>query len=324
MKGWVWDRYGSPDVVELQDVPAPEPGPGEVLVRVHAASVNPYDWRHVRADPMIVRGVAGLRRPKPGSVLGADLAGVVERTGAGVTAFQPGDEVFGVVKLGAFAEYARVPDSVLAHKPAALSFEEAAAMPMAGLTALAALQGLRAGQRVLVNGAAGGIGTFAVQLARAFGAQVTAVCSTRNAALVRSLGAEQVVDYTREDFTRLGERYDLLIDLIGNQPLRRMRRVLAPRGTLALVGGMAGGGRVLGPLGQFARAAVLDRLVGQRLTSVSWQPSGESLRRLAALVEAGRVRPVLDRTYPFAEVREALRHVESRRARGKVVIGGIA
>ncbi|WP_084956793.1 NAD(P)-dependent alcohol dehydrogenase [Thermoactinospora rubra] len=324
MKAWTWDRYGPPDVMELRDLAAPEPGDGEVLVRVRAASVNPYDWRHLRSDPQIVRLYAGFRRPKPGSILGADLAGVVERVGPGVSAFRPGDEVFGETKLGAFAELACVPAERLAAKPGTLSFEEAAAVPMAGQTALKALAGLRTGQRVLINGAAGGIGTFAVQIANAYGAEVTAVCSGRNAQLVRSLGADHVVDYTREDFTRSGRRHDLLVDLIGNHSLREMRRVVVPGGTLALVGGMDAGGRLLGPIPQIVLGGLLSRFVSQRIVGVSWTPTGEALRRLAALIEAGRVRPVLDRTYKFAEAPQALRYVESRHARGKVVIGGIA
>ncbi|NUT45509.1 MAG: NAD(P)-dependent alcohol dehydrogenase [Thermoactinospora sp.] len=323
MKAWTWERYGSPDVLEMRDIDPPLRKEGEVLVRVRAASVNPYDWRHLRADPQFIRLYAGLRRPKPGSILGADLAGVVEDAPAG-SAFRPGDEVFGDVQLGAFAELVCAPVGRLAPKPRGLTFEEAAALPMAGQTAMKALETLRPGQHVLVNGAAGGIGTCAVQLAKAAGAVVTGVCGTRNADLVRSIGADRVVDYTRTDFTRSGERYDLIVDLVGNHSLRRFRRALAPRGTLALVGGLTGGGRLFGPLIQILAGSLMTRFVRQSIIPITWEPGAESLRRLAAHAEVGDIMPVIDQVFQFAEVPEAVRHVESRHARGKVVIGGIA
>lgn len=323
MKAWTWDRYGPPDVLTLRDVEEPAPGPGEVLVRVRAASVNPYDWRHLRSDPHLVRLSAGLRRPRPGTILGADLAGVVERVGDGVTGFSPGDEVYGEVAMGAFAEAVAVPQERLARKPAGLPFEQAAAVSMAAHTALQGLRDegrLAAGQRVLINGASGGIGTFAVQLAKALGAQVTGVCSTRNVELVRSLGADDVVDYTREDFTGRRGRYDLVMDIVGNRSLARLRRPLAPGGTLVLVGGIDAGGRFLGPMAQVLRGALAARFARHRIATVSWKPNAGDLRYLAGLMEEGRVTPVIDRTYPFAEIPDALRYIEQKHARGKVAI----
>ncbi|TDD38663.1 NAD(P)-dependent alcohol dehydrogenase [Actinomadura sp. KC06] len=325
MKAWSWDRYGPPDdVLALKDVDEPGIARDEVLVRVRAASVNPYDWRHVAADPKLVRLVVGLRRPKPGLVLGADLAGVVERVGDDVTGLRVGDEVFGEVRLGSFAELAAVPQDRLAVKPARLGFEQAASVSMAGITAL---QGLRdvgkiaAGQRVLVNGASGGIGTFAVQLAKAFGAEVTGVCSTRNLELVRSLGADDAVDYTREDFTEREGRYDLLIDIVGNRSLGRLRRALTSRGTLVIVGGIdPGRGGLLGPAAQGYRGALTSPFVSQRIGTVHWKPNSTDLGFLADLIEKDRLTPVIDRTYPFDQIPEALRYIEQRHARGKVAI----
>ncbi|WP_106397086.1 NAD(P)-dependent alcohol dehydrogenase [Actinocorallia populi] len=323
MKAWTWERYGPPDVLTLRDVDEPGIARDEVLVRVRAASVNPYDWRHLRADPHLVRLSIGLRRPKAGLVLGADLAGVVERVGEEVTGLRPGDEVFGEVPLGAFAEAVAVSPRTLAVKPAGLSFERAAAVSMAAHTAL---QGLRdegriaPGQRVLINGASGGIGTFAVQLAKVLGAEVTGVCSTRNLELVRSLGADDVVDYTGEDFTERDERYDLLMDIVGDRSLAGLRRVLTPRGTLVIVGGIASTSRLLGPAAQMLRGALASRFVGHRIASVAWKPNAGDLRFLAELMEEGRITPVIDRTYPFTELPEALRHLERRHARGKIAI----
>lgn len=323
MKAWTWERYGPPEVLRLRDAAEPEPWADEVLVRARAASVNPYDWRHLRADPALVRTRTGLRRPRPGLVLGADVAGVVERTGEAVTGFSPGDEVFGEVWLGAFAEAVAVPQNALAHKPDGLSFAEAAAVPMAGVTAL---QGLRdagriaAGRRVLVNGASGGIGTFAVQLAKVFGAEVTGVCSARNAELVRSLGADRVVDYAAEDFTRQTGRYDLLLDMVANRPLHRLRRALAPGGTLVLGGGRDADGRLLGPGAQLLRGLVTSPLSRRRTTAVLAKVNTADLTRLGELLADGRLRVVVDRSYPFADLPEAIRHSETGRARGKIVL----
>ncbi|WP_313896132.1 NAD(P)-dependent alcohol dehydrogenase [Streptomyces sp. YIM 98790] len=325
MKAWTWDRYGSPDVLRLRLTTVPRPGPGEVLVRVRAGSVNPYDWRHLRADPALVRLSAGLRRPRPGLVLGADLAGVVDSVGSGVTGFRPGDEVFGEVTLGAFAEAVAVPAATLAAKPAGISFAEAAALPMAGLTALQGLRDagrLTAGQRVLITGAAGGVGTFAVQLAKVWGAEVTAVASPDAAGLLRSLGADEVIDRTREDFTDRGPRWDLLLDNVGDRPPARCRRALAPGGTLVMVGGISGhGGRLLGPATQVLRGMLAGRFVRRhRITAVRMRPGAEDLALLAGLADDKRVVPVIDRGYGFGELPEALRHLERRHARGKVVL----
>ncbi|WP_235206367.1 NAD(P)-dependent alcohol dehydrogenase [Actinomadura welshii] len=324
MKAWSWDRYGPPDVLTLKDVDEPAIAPDEVLVRVRAASVNPYDWRHVGADPKLVRLSIGLRRPRPGLVAGADLAGVVERVGDDVTGLRPGDEVFGEVRLGSFAETVAVPQDRLAVKPGRLTFEQAASVSMAGHTAL---QGLRdvgkisAGQRVLIIGASGGIGTFAVQLAKTFGAEVTGVCSTRNVELVRSLGADDVVDYSREDVLRRDERYDLVMDIVGNRSLAALRRVLTPGGTLVIVGGIASRrGGLLGPAAQVVRGALTSPFVSQRIATVSWKPNSADLRFLAGLMENEQVAPVIDRTYPFAEIPDALRYIERGHARGKVAI----
>ena len=324
MKAWSWDRYGPPDVLTLKDIDEPGIAGDEVLVRVRAASVNPYDWRHMRADPKLVRLGVGLRRPKPGLVLGADLAGVVERVGEEVTGLRPGDEVFGEVRLGSFAETVAVPQNRLALKPARLTFEQAASVSMAAHTAL---QGLRdagkisAGQQVLINGASGGIGTFAVQLAKTFGAKVTGVCSTRNLELVRSLGADDVVDYTREDFTEQQGRYDLLMDIVGDRSLAKLRRPLTSRGTLVIVGGIASArGGLLGPAAQVLRGALVSPFVSQRIVTVSWKPNSADLRFLAELMEKEQIAPVIDRTYPFAEIPEALRYIERGHARGKVAI----
>ncbi|WP_103937541.1 NAD(P)-dependent alcohol dehydrogenase [Thermomonospora echinospora] len=323
MKAWSWDRYGPPDVLTLKDVAEPDIAPDQVLVRVRAASVNPYDWRHAGADPMLARLSIGLRRPKPGLILGADLAGVVERVGEEVTGLQPGDEVFGEVSLGSFAEAVAVPQDRLAVKPARLTFEQAASVSMAAHTAL---QGLRddgrisAGQRVLVNGASGGIGTFAVQLAKTFGAEVTGVCSTRNVELVRSLGADDVVDYTREDFTARQGRYDLLMDIVGDRSLAKLRRPLTSRGTLVLVGGISARGGLLGPAAQMLRGALVSPFVRQRITGVRWNPNSADLQFLAGLMEKEQLTPVIDRTYPFAEIPEALHYIKRGHARGKVAI----
>lgn len=324
MKAWSWDRYGPPDVLTLKDVPEPGIARDEVLVRVRAASVNPYDWRHMRADPKLIRLGIGLRRPKPGLILGADLAGVVERVGDEVTGLRPGDEVFGEVRLGSFAEAVAVPQDRLAVKPARLTFEQAASVSMAAHTALQGLRdtgGISAGQRVLVNGASGGIGTFAVQLAKTFGAEVTGVCSTRNVDIVRSLGADDVVDYTRDDFTERTGRYDLLMDIVGNRSLAELRRPLTSRGTLVIVGGIASArGGLLGPAAQVYRGALAAPFVSQRVATVHWNPNSADLQFLAELMEKEQVTPVIDRTYPFTELPDALRYLERAHARGKVAI----
>ncbi|MFC9294183.1 NAD(P)-dependent alcohol dehydrogenase [Streptomyces sp. NPDC057011] len=322
MKAVVQDRYGSPDVLEIREVDRPVPADGEVLVRVHAASVNARDWHLMRGDPYVARLVLGLGRPKE-RIRGTDFAGRVEAVGRLVTRFRPGDEVFGEAD-GAFAEYVCAPEGSVEPKPAALTFEQAAAVPLAGNTALMGLRDLahvEAGQRVLVNGASGGVGTFAVQIAKALGAEVTGVCSTRNADLVRELGADRVVDYTGEDFARNGHRYDVVFDLVGNRSLADCRRALTPAGTLVLSGGgTSGGGSLFGPMGLIIRGPLLAPFVSQRLLVLTATPKRENLATLREFAETGQVTPVIDRTYPLDEAPEAIRYVEVEHARAKVVI----
>lgn len=317
MKAIVFRRYGSPDVLELADVEEPVVADDGVLVRVRAASVNALDWHRMRGEPLVGRLGDGLRRPKDGA-LGVDVAGHVEAVGRNVTELRPGDEVFGA-RTGAFAEY--VSGRTFVPKPAGLTFEEAAAIPVAATTALLGLRdrgALQSGQRVLINGASGGVGTFAVQIARALGARVTAVCSTPNVEMVRSLGADRVIDYTREDFTRSVEPYDLILDIAGSRPLLACRRVLAARGTLVVVGGP--GGRWLKPVDRMVKAAVLSRFGSQRMVPFLAQITRDDLMVLKELIDAGKVTPVIDRTYPLRDVPDAIRYLEAGHARAKVVI----
>lgn len=321
MKAIVQDTYGSADALELRDIGKPEIAAGEVLVRVHAAGVDRGAWHLMTGLPYPVRLAGyGLRAPKI-PVPGTNMAGVVEAVGHEVTRFQPGDEVFGIGK-GTFAEYARAPENKLAPKPANLTFEQAAAVPVSGLTAL---QGLRdhgrvqPGQTVLITGASGGVGTFAVQLAAAFGAQVTGVCSTTKVDLVRSIGAGQVIDYTREDFADGKQRYDVILDIGGNPSLSRLRRALTPKGTLVIAGGETRG-RWLGGTDRQLRALLLSRFVDQKLTTFICRENHEDLLVLTELIEAGRITPVIDRSYPLSEAPKAIRYLEQGHARGKVVI----
>ena len=320
MQAITYHRYGPPDVLELETVELPALGDDEVLVRVRAASVNPRDWHFLRGLPYVMRPV-GLRIPKDGG-LGSDLAGQVEAVGRAVTRFRPGDEVYAFVLAGGFSEYARVPENVLGPKPANLSFEQAAAVPLAALTAL---QGLRdhgrvqPGQRVLIIGASGGVGTFAVQLAKLFGAEVTGVCSTRNLELVRSLGADHVIDYTREDFAGNGRRYDLVFQLAGTRSPAAIRRALTPKGRLILSSGESSG-RWVGPMDRIVKAAALSPFVPQTLAPFEARQSRDDLQVLKDLIEAGRLTPVIDRAYPLRETPDALRYLEQGHARGKVVI----
>src|SRR6476469_8358184 len=300
MKAIVQERFGPPDVLVLVDVDLPEVGVGDVLVRVHAAALNPYDWHIVRGDPLVARlmGGVGLTRPKA-RVAGVDAAGRVEAVGADVRGLRPGDEVFGFCP-GAFAEYARAEADKVVPKPVSLTFEQAAAVPMAGATALRGIRdvgAVRAGHQVLVNGAAGGVGTYAVQSAAALGAQVTGVCSTGNVELVRSIGAAHVVDYTKQDFTVGRARYDVIRDNVCNRPLRR---ALTPTGTLVLNGG-GSPGRVVGAVGSIVRAVVVNALVRERLRLVPHEQKRENLLTLTGLIEAGKLTPVLDRTHPLAD-----------------------
>jgi NADPH:quinone reductase-like Zn-dependent oxidoreductase len=320
MKAVTQDRYGSVTVLEAQDIDRPEIGAHEVLVRVRAAGVNIADWAVMSGLPYIARPVYGLRRPKNG-VRGTDVAGTVEAVGSGVTRFRPGDEVFGWAD-GSFAEYAAAPEGKLAPKPGNLSFEEAAAVPMAGLVALQAVRDhgqVEAGQKVLINGASGGIGTFAVQIAKAYGAEVTGVTSTRNVDLVRSIGADHVIDYTQDDFTKGGQQYDFILDNVANHSLSDLRRALTPSGTLVPNGGgfehrwMASGGRIV-------RGVVMFRFGSQKLGNFLMSTTHADLVVLKELIEAGKVTPVIDRTYALSEAAQALRYVSQGHARGKVTI----
>jgi NADPH:quinone reductase-like Zn-dependent oxidoreductase len=319
MKAIVQDAYGPPDVLELRDIDRPVVGTGDVLLRVRAASVFIGDWHIMSGLPYLGRMAFGLRRPTA-RVRGQDVAGVVEAVGADVTEFGPGDEVFGTCD-GSFAEFALARPERVAPKPANLTFEQAATVPATGCTALQALRDkgrVRPGQRVLVIGAAGGVGSFAVQIAKAFGAHVTGVCSTTKVDLVRSIGADEVIDYTRDDFVDAGERYDLVLDIAGNRSVSRLRRALAPLGTLVIVGG-EGGGSWFG-IGRQLTALAWSPFVGQRMGTLIGRAKGEDLVALTELVEAGKVTPVIDRTYPLAEVPEALRYLHEGHARGKVVV----
>jgi NADPH:quinone reductase-like Zn-dependent oxidoreductase len=324
MKAIVYTRYGPPDVLELTEVEKLATRDDEVLLKVRAASVNPADWHLLRGDPYIARLQLGLRRPKD-RVLGCDVAGRVEAVGKNVTSLQTGDEVFGspfMHGFGVFAECVRISEDLLAPKPVALSFEQAAAVPLAASTAL---QGLREhgriepGHKVLIVGASGGVGTFAVQVARSFDAEVSGVCSTRNVEMVRSLGADHVIDYTQEDFTQSGHKYDLIFQLAGTRSPSECRRALSPEGTLVLSSGESDG-RWIGPVGRIIKALVLSPFVSQKMVSFTVKPKKADLDFLKQLIEAGKLTPVIDTTYPLAEVPEAIRYLEEGHARGKVVI----
>ena len=324
MKAIAQDRYGAPDVLELRDVDRPVVGVDDVLVRVHAASANPYDLHFMRGLPYIVRGVGsragfGLRGPRR-PIRGRDLAGRVEAVGGNVTQLRPGDGVYGVAH-GTFAGYVCATEHELAPKPRGLTDVQAAAMPVAATTALRAIRDhgrVAPGTKVLVNGAAGGVGTFAVQIAKASGAETTGVCSTRNLEMVRAIGADHVIDYTTEDFTRRPERYDLILDLVGNRSPSDCRRALGPAGILLLSYG--GTSAWFGPMGQILQATVLSRLGRQELSSFTAHVSREDLLALTELVESGKVMPVIDRTYPLGDGAEAMAYLETGHARGKVVL----
>jgi NADPH:quinone reductase-like Zn-dependent oxidoreductase len=320
MRAIVQDRYGTADVLDLTDIDKPVVGDGEVLLRVHAASAFIGDWHVMTGLPYLIRMSSGLRRPKA-RVRGQDVAGRVEAVGRDVTGFQPGDEVFGTCN-GSFAEYATARPDKLARKPANLTFEQSATVPTTGCTAL---QGLRdagrvqPGQKVLIIGAAGGVGSFAVQIAKAFGAHVTGVCSTTKVDLVRSIRADDVIDYTRDDFAEAGQRYDLILDTAGNRSVSHLRRALAPRGNL-VIGGGEGGGRWFGGIDRQLRAIISSPFLGQKLGTFIAKPNGEDLIVLKELIEAGKVTPVIDRTYPLDEVPDAIRYLEEGHTQGKVVI----
>jgi NADPH:quinone reductase-like Zn-dependent oxidoreductase len=323
MKAITQDRYGGPEVLELSDIDQPIPDGDQVLVRVQAAGLHRGDWHVMTGLPYLIRVVVptlGLRKPKV-PVRGMDVAGTVEAVGPNVTRFQPGEEVFGWAD-GAFAEYAAAPQDQLAPKPASLGFEQAAAVPTSGF---AALQGLRdsgevqPGQQVLIIGAAGGVGLFAVQLAKTFGAQVTGVASTTQLELVRSVGADEVIDYTRSDVTDGSRRWDLILDTAGHRSLSQLRRALTPKGALVLVGS-EGRGRWLGGFDRSLRAPLLARLVGQRLRMLASKPGQQDLQTLRELLEAGKLTPVISRTYPLGQVPEAMRQLVEGHTRGKLVI----
>lgn len=318
MKAIVSDKYGQPDVLELREVEKPTPLANEVLIRVCAASVNAYDWHLLTADIFLVRLMGGgLLKPKD-RIPGADVAGRVEAVGGNVKQFRPGDEVFGDIAHGAFAEYVCAPESRLVLKPASLSFEEAAAVPMAALTALQGLRDagqIQPGQKVLINGASGGVGTFAVQIAKSFGAEVTAVCSPRNLEQARALGADWVIDYTLEDFTQNGQRYDLILAANGYHPLSAYKRALTPKGVYVMAGGTAAQifqATLLGPR--------LSEKGGRKMGDVTGRMDQKDLGTIGQLIEAGKVRPVIERCYPLSEAAEALRYLGAGHARGKVVI----
>jgi NADPH:quinone reductase-like Zn-dependent oxidoreductase len=320
MKAIVQDNYGTADVLELEDIDKPVAGSGDVLIRVHAASAFIGDWHVMTGFPYLIRMVSGLREPKT-RVRGQDVAGRVEAVGTDVTQFELGDEVFGTCN-GSFAEYATARTDKIAPKPGNLTFEQSATVPTTGSTALQALRDkgqVQQGQKVLIIGAAGGVGTFAVQIAKAFGAHVTGVCSTTKVDLVRSIGADEVIDYTRDDFAEMGRRYDLILDIAGNRSLSHLRRALAHRGTLVIVGG-EGGGRWFGGIDRQLGTQLLSPFVSQKLGTFVAKPNSEKLMVLKELIEAGKVTPVIDRTYRLSEVPEAMRYVEAGHARGKVVI----
>jgi NADPH:quinone reductase-like Zn-dependent oxidoreductase len=321
MKAIVQDRYGSADSLEFRDIEDPVVGGNDVLVRVHAAGCGPDVWHLMTGLPYFVRLMPGFHKAK-GRVLGRDVAGTIEAVGAKVTAFRPGDEVMGIAE-GSFAELASAGPEKLVPKPRRLSFEQAAAAPISGLTALQAIRdvaALQPGERVLVIGAGGGVGTLTVQVAKAFGAEVTGVCSPSKMELVRSIGADEVIDYTREDLADGTRRWDVIIDTAGRRALRHLRRALSPKGTLGIVGGEGGGRFTGGFFRQILRAPLMSVFAGQKLRPVVSKENQEDLRALAKLIEAGKVNPVVGRAYPLVDAPEAIRELERGHARGKIVI----
>ncbi|MBC8504523.1 MAG: NAD(P)-dependent alcohol dehydrogenase [Anaerolineales bacterium] len=317
MKAIVRTKYGSADVLKLKDIEKPTPKENEVLVKIYAAAVNPLDKYFMRGTPFFIRFVAGLVTPKY-KTPGADIAGQVEAVGENVTQFQPGDEVYGDIHNSGFAEYARVPEKLLVLKPANVSFEEAAAIPVAGLTAVQILRDqmqIKPGQKILINGASGGVGTYAVQIAKHYGADVTGVCSTGNVDMVRSIGADQVTDYTKEDFTQSGEFYDLILDNVGNRSVSELKRILAPNGMYLL--------NAFSPalMLQLGLQSGKSKNGGQVMRNSDVAKAIQSdLEFLKELFEAGTIKSVIDKVYPLSETPEAVRHLESGRARGKIII----
>ena len=323
MKAIVCRRYGIPEALLLEDVEKPTPADGEVLIQVRAASLNAYDWGLIRGRPRVLRFMVGLRKPRPGlNRPGRDVAGRIESVGRNVTRFKPGDDVFGLCR-GSLAEYACTPESYVAAKPANVSFEAAAAIPIAGLTALQGLRAgrIQAGQRVLINGATGGVGTFAVQFAKSFGADVTGVCSTGNVEMVSSIGADRVVDYTREDFTRSGQRYDLIYDLVTNHPYSECRRVLNPRGLIVAAGGGGSDGRMFGRrLVRMLTGALMSRFMSQKVVLNMTRMKQADLVTLGGLLESRKATPVIDSRHRLSETSEAFRRLATGHARGKIVV----
>jgi NADPH:quinone reductase-like Zn-dependent oxidoreductase len=319
MKAIVYHDYGSPDVLQLEEIEKPVAADNEVLIKVRAASINPLDWHFMRGTPYIVRIVmTGLSKPK-NPRLGVDVAGQVEAVGSTVTQFKPGDEVFGTCR-GAFAEYVCTSASNLVIKPTNVTFEQAAAVPIAAFTALQGLRDkgkIQPGHKVLVNGASGGIGTFAVQIAKSYGAEITGVCSTRNADMVRSIGADRVIDYTQEDFTKSEQRYDLIFDAVGNHSLSR-RRVLSPKGICVMAGGPSGRWQM--GLARSIKALIWSQFSSRKLIGLLAKSTKEDLTTLQNLMETGKVTPVIDRHYKLSELPKAIRYLEEGHARGKVVI----
>jgi len=319
MKAIVYTTYGSPDVLKLEEIPQPSPADNQVLVKIHAASVNAFDWHMLRGDPFLVRFMAGLFKPK-NTILGADISGTVEAVGGGASRFRPGDEVFGDVSAqgGGFAEYVCANENLLALKPSDLPHRDAAAAPLAAVTALQGLRdkgGIQGGQEVLINDASGGVGTFAVQIAKSFGAEVTAVCSTSKVDMVRAIGADHVIDYTKEDFTEGDKRFDLILGANGYHPVWHYRRALKPEGTFVLSGGTTA------QFYQFILTGPLLSLTGsKKLRNYVAQPNQKDLAFVAELLAAEIIKPVIDRTYPLREVPDAIRYLEAGHARGKVVI----
>jgi NADPH:quinone reductase-like Zn-dependent oxidoreductase len=322
MKAVIYCDYGEADVLRLAEIAKPVPNDNQLLVRVHAASVNPYDWHFIRGTPYIMRLGIGLRKPKS-SRLGVDFAGTVEAVGKKVTEFKAGDEVYGG-KTGAFAQYVCASEKAVVRKPQNLTFEQAGSVQIAGLTALQALRKsahVQPGQRVLINGASGGVGTFAVQIAKTLGAHVTGVCSGRNAEMVRSLGADEVIDYTKEDFAQSGKQWDVILDNVPNHSLSDCRRSLTPNGKYIMIGG--GGpedGRWIGPFARIIELVLVKPFVNQEMRMMMSDPTKEDMTYLRDLMEAGKVRPVIDRTYPLGQIAEAVRYLEKGHARGKVAI----
>ena len=326
MNAIVYEKYGSPhDVLRLKEIEKPSIKDNEILVRIRAAGLNPADWHFMRGDPYIMRLLTGFKKPKKSTIMGSDMAGQVEAVGRNVTRFQTGDEVFAEVGSaaglpGSCAEYGSFPENMLGKKPANLTFEQAAAVPLAAQTALIGIRdvgGVQSGQKVLINGASGGVGTFAVQIAKFYGAEVTGVCSTRNVDLVRSIGADHVVDYKKDDFTRMGQRYHFILDNVGNRSMSEFRSLLSPEGVYGTPG--AGGGSLLGPMTHHMKVSLTSLFVSQKMIPVNDKPN-QDLDFLRELIQAGKVTPMIDRTYPLNETAEAMRHLEAGHVRGKVVI----